>query len=65
MRFADSQPKRIRMCGDQDEMNVVGHQAIRPHLNLVLGRLLTEQVKVDGVIPVLEEDRLAPVTAPG
>ena len=30
MRFADSQPKRIRMCGDQDEMNVVGHQAIRP-----------------------------------
>jgi len=46
-------------------MHVVRHQAVRPYLNFALGRLLAQKVEVDGMIPVLEKDRHAPVAALG
>jgi hypothetical protein len=46
-------------------MNVVRHQAIRPQLHLVSGGLPGEQIEADGLIALLEEDRLTPVSALG
>jgi len=51
------------MRGDEDEVNAVRHQAVRPHLHVVLDSLLAEQVKIDGLVAVFEEDWLAPVSA--
>ena len=49
----------------QDQVQVVGHQAVGPHLHPRLGHLLGQDVEVELLVPVLEEDRLAPVTPRG
>jgi hypothetical protein len=46
-------------------MHMVGHQAVGPDLDAALAGLFGQQVAVDLLIPILEEDRLAPVAALG
>jgi hypothetical protein len=53
----------VGIRGDEDEVNAVRHQAVRPHLHVTLDSLLAEQVKIDGLVAVFEEDWLAPVSA--
>jgi hypothetical protein len=42
---------------------MVGHQAVGPDLDAALAGLFSQQVAIDLLIPILEEDRLAPVAA--
>ncbi len=45
----------------EDQVHVVGHQAIGPHLDLRLAHLLGQHVAIDVVVAVFEEDRLTPI----
>jgi hypothetical protein len=42
-------------------MNMIGHKAICPNLNLCLSRLLSQQIAVDLMVTVLKKERLSPV----
>src|SRR5271166_4759463 len=42
---------------------MIGHQAVGPYRNAGLPRLLGQQIKIDFVIAVFKEDRLAPIAA--
>ena len=44
-------------------MDVVGHQAVAPHSHRRLAHLFGQDVTVDVLVPVLEENRLAPVSS--
>jgi hypothetical protein len=49
----------------QDEMNVVGHQAPRPHRNVGLPAMLRQKIAVECVILVTEKGARAAVAAFG
>ena len=55
-----SRSERIRRRAD-DEMDVIGHQAIGPHCGPGLAHPLGQQIEIDVLIAVLEKDRLAPI----
>ena len=42
-------------------MNMIGHQAVRPHLNCRLARLLGLQISINLLIAIFEKDRLPTV----
>ena len=44
-------------------MNVIGHQAVSPHLHPGFAHLLRQKVEIDLLVAVLEEDRLAPIAS--
>ena len=39
-------------------MNMIGHEAARPHLDSGLARLLSQQISVDLVVALLKKDCL-------
>nr|WP_228765684.1 hypothetical protein [Sphingopyxis solisilvae] len=65
MQIAKGPAKPVRIARYQDDMDMVGHQAIGPDLGLRPPRRLGEEIKIDLVVAVLEEGPLAPVAALG
>ena len=65
VRFAERQRQTIRGIGHQDEMDVVGHQAIRPHRDAGLAATLGQQIAVKRIVAILEENLLPPVATLG
>jgi hypothetical protein len=65
VRLADRTREPVGRTRRKHEMDVVGHQAIGPHLDRRLAATLGEQVAIERVIRGLEEDLLAPVAALG
>jgi hypothetical protein len=63
--LADGPAKVIGSRWFQDQMNVVGHQAIGPSRNPRLQCLLSEKIEIDFVVAVFKEDGLAPVATLG
>jgi hypothetical protein len=61
MTFADGSAKADIVAWREDQMDVVGHETVRPHLDTGLAGLLGEHVAVDVLIPILKEDRLTPI----
>ena len=55
----------LRRRGRHEQVDVIGHQTTGPDLNPYLARLFREQIEIDFMVPVLEEDRLAPVSPLG
>ncbi len=65
VRFADSQTERLGVGRGHDEVDVVRHEAIGPHLRFVFTGLLGEEVDINSLIAVLEEDGFASVATLG
>ncbi len=63
MRLPHRPRKGVRVGGGQDEMNVVGHEAIGPAGDAAGATALGEQVAIEGIIARLSEQRL-PTIAP-
>ena len=66
MRLPHRPRKGVRVGGGQDEMNVVGHEAIGPAGDAVGAAALGKQVAIEGIIAGLSEQRLstiAPLTS--
>ncbi len=61
MCFAHRTAEAIRLPRIQDEVNVVWHQAISPHLHVRFARLLPEKVAVNLLIAVFKENRFATI----
>ena len=61
--FADGAAQVAGSRGHPDQVHMVGHQAVGPHRDLGLQRLLGQQVEVDLMVAILKEDGLAPVAA--
>jgi hypothetical protein len=40
------------------KVNVIGHETVRPHLESGLARLLSQQISIHLLVPVLKKDRL-------
>jgi hypothetical protein len=53
------------VAGREDEMHVVGHQAIGPHRNVEFPARLRQPVPVQFIVRIFEENALAPVAALG
>ncbi len=49
----------------EDQVHMIGHQTVRPDIDLRLAHLLGEDVAIDVLVAVFEEDRLAPIAARG
>jgi hypothetical protein len=58
MRSPQQAGQRVCMVRDQNQMDVVGHQAIREYVHFGFWQLFGEQIKVRGVVGVNEERRL-------
>ena len=65
MGLADRPAQAIGLLRNQDQMDVVGHQAIGPYFHARLAGLLGQEIAIDLVVPVLEEDRFTPVPTLG
>ena len=65
MSLAEGARKPVGGLRREHEVDVVGHQAIRPHLDRGLAALLREQVAIERVIGRREEHGLTAVAALG
>ena len=65
MRLAHGQAKSGIVSWREDQVDVIGHQAIGPDLNAAPADLFGEQVTINLLVAVLEEDRLAPIAPLG
>ena len=57
MRFTHRPAEPLAEPGTKDQMNMVGHEAIRPDLDGMLSRLLSEHVAINILVTVFKEDR--------
>ena len=65
VRLAYRLPKIAAVRRLQYQVDMIGHQAVRPDGDAGLERLLGEQIEIDLMIAVLKEDGLAPVATLG
>lgn len=65
MRLGESRAQTRRFVGHQNQMDVVGHQAIAPHRNPRRPAALRRQCAIFGVVVRAEKDLLPPVAALG
>lgn len=65
VRLAEGAPQAVGLLGHQDQMDVVGHQAVGPGRDPGLGAGDCEEVEVSPVVVVLEEGLEAPVAPLG
>jgi hypothetical protein len=63
MRLAERPAQRLRAIGDEDEMDVVRHQAIGPDGDALLAALARQEVAIEFVVLVGEKHPLAPIAA--
>jgi hypothetical protein len=61
--FTDSAAKVVSALRLEDQMDVIGHQAVCPDLDARLQRLLQQEIEIDFVVAILKEDGLASVAA--
>src|ERR1700743_873819 len=61
MRFSHRQPQTISSRRSENEVNMIGHESVRPHLDSGLTGLLSQQVSINLLVAVLEKDRLATI----
>lgn len=61
VRFADGAGQTILAGRHEDQMHVVGHEAVGPNLNLVLRTPLPHEIEVLAVIVIAEERLLATI----
>jgi len=62
MGRAEGEGQAVLAGAAEDQVNMVGHQAIGPDLDRGLAHLLGEQVAIDLLVAVFEEDRFRTVT---
>ena len=65
VRLAHRKGQTLAGARRQNQVNVVGHQAIGPHLDLPPLRLPRQKLAIDDGISSLKEDRRPPVAALG
>jgi hypothetical protein len=65
VKIAEGPPQPVRIARHQDDVNMVGHQAIGPDLGLRAPRCIGQQIEIDRIIAVLEKGPLAPIAALG
>ena len=63
MGLADRPTETLGVRGDRDQVDVVGHQAIRPDLHAALAAPLGRQLEIGVIIVLLEEGLLPAVPA--
>jgi hypothetical protein len=63
--LAERACQRAGVGRNEHEVDVVGHQAIGPHLDRGLAALLGEEIAIERVVGRFEEDRLTAVAALG
>src|SRR5712691_11449449 len=63
MRLAERPPQRFYAIGDENEVDVLGHQAIGPDRDAVLAALARHEIAIELVVAVAKEHPLAPVAA--
>lgn len=61
MQIPEGAAQPIGVRGRQHDMDVVGHQAIAPHLGLRAQRRVRQQVEIERLVALLEEGRRAPI----
>jgi hypothetical protein len=59
--LADGPAQGVSCRRDNDQMNMIRHEAVRPDADLVLAAPLDKQVKVRAVVILAEERRLPPI----
>jgi hypothetical protein len=65
MGFADRSTQTVGRLGDSDEVDMVGHQAVRPDLNVVDAARLRHQFQVRLIILIAKERWLAAISPLG
>ena len=65
VRLSHRQPEPGVVLRRQDQVDVVGHEAIGPDLDTPAPDLFRQKIAVDLLVAVLKENRLAPVSTLG
>ena len=65
MGLADSSTKGLGVGRHEDQMDMIRHQAVGPHLDACLHGLLGQQIAVNLLIAILEKDSFTPVAMLG
>jgi hypothetical protein len=58
----ESSGKRILPLRDTDQVDMVRHKTVCPDLEITLGGILDEKIKVPGIIRCFDKDRLLVVS---
>jgi hypothetical protein len=65
MGLTDCMAQPIRIGGNSNQMNVIGHQAVSPYLNCVFSTPMRHQFNIGLIITIIEKSLLAPVAPLG
>ena len=63
MRMAKSAPQSVFVAWAGDDVDMIGHQTIRPHLHPMPPRRFSKQVEVKGIVAIFEKGLFAPIAA--
>lgn len=63
--IAKGAPQPVFVRGDSDDVNMVGHQAVRPDRNPGALRPIGQQIEIERIVPILKERPLTPIAALG
>jgi hypothetical protein len=61
--FSDSEPEPQFIGRNNNEMDVIGHQAVRPNLDASFPGLFGQEATIDVLVAVFEGDRLSSIAA--
>jgi hypothetical protein len=61
MRVSKGARKTFAIGRNENQMNVVGHQAVGPDLNGRFAAVLSEEIAINLLVARFKEDRLTPV----
>jgi hypothetical protein len=63
MRLSDRQPQTIRSRRSENQVNMIGHETVGPHVDSGLARLISQKIPTDLLVAVLKKDRLSTISA--
>ncbi len=63
MSFPDGESEPALVGGNDNQVDVIGHQTVRPDLDASFPGLLGKEAAIDLLVAVFEEDRLPAIAA--
>lgn len=65
MEMAEGAPQPVLVGRSGNDVNMIGHQAVGPDLDIGPARGIGQQIEVERIVTLLKERPLAPVAALG
>ncbi len=65
VQVSQGTPQTVFVYGHQNEVHVVGHEAVGPYLGAGTGAAVCQQVSIEGIVPLFEKSPLSTIAPLG